>query len=344
MNFDELKKIVNALPEREVRSYLYHIFLKVNFLECRDGSVVEFAKELKELYNHILYPKDPIATFNSEGNYKRVHILFGYGYLKPILKELGKYEEEPVIAVYDNFAVGPIGELHKENGQKQRFEWLKNSLHFTEEDFGEHVEGFQRSILQINSIPNGVPISIWISENAHEQTGLLFVLYMLKQRSNNISIINTAKLYGKLFKSKAKRYTPFHSGGIIPEELKDIYKYVQENHSYVTEVELNHFKDQWLSLTNQDETLRLWENRELKSVSEDYYDELIIEMAKKIMGKRKKKIFIQALRIIGEVYGRIDQYVGDTFLEYRLRKLIEIGAFKYEGSLEAMHTYSVKLI
>lgn len=49
------------------------------------------------------------------------------------------------------------------------------------------------------------------------------------------------------------------------------------------------------------------------------------------------------MRIIGEVYGRIEQYVGDDFLEYRLRKLIEKGAFEYEGSLEAMRSYSIKL-
>ncbi|WP_420491750.1 DUF3658 domain-containing protein, partial [Neobacillus drentensis] len=36
-------------------------------------------------------------------------------------------------------------------------------------------------------------------------------------------------------------------------------------------------------------------------------------------------------------------YVGDDFLEYRLRKLIEKGTFEYKGSLEAMRSYSVKL-
>ncbi|WP_244906718.1 DUF3658 domain-containing protein [Neobacillus soli] len=44
------------------------------------------------------------------------------------------------------------------------------------------------------------------------------------------------------------------------------------------------------------------------------------------------------------MYGRIDQYVGDDFLEYRVRKLIDMGIIEFEGSLEAMRYYRVKLI
>jgi len=47
-------------------------------------------------------------------------------------------------------------------------------------------------------------------------------------------------------------------------------------------------------------------------------------------------------RLVGEVYGHISQYIGDSFLEYRVRRLIEKGIFEYEGSLEAMRYYSIK--
>ncbi|CEG27120.1 DUF3658 domain-containing protein [Bacillus sp. B-jedd] len=48
-------------------------------------------------------------------------------------------------------------------------------------------------------------------------------------------------------------------------------------------------------------------------------------------------------RLVGEVYGHIFQYIGDSFIEYRVRKLIEAGIFEYKGSLEAMRCYSIKL-
>ncbi|MEH7304569.1 DUF1835 domain-containing protein [Neobacillus drentensis] len=340
---EELKKIVKDLPEREVRSYLYHILLSVSVLKCKESSAVEFSNHLKEIYNHILYPKDPIKTFTSEGNYQKVHITFGYEYLKPILKEMGIYDEEPIIAVHDNFAVGPIIKLHDESGQKTRYEWIKNSLRGLEEELDQYIEEIQIALNQINSIPKEVPINIWVSENAHEQTGLLFVWFLIREKTNPITIFNITKLYSELFKAKAKKYTPFYSGEITLEDLHAIYKYAQENQIYLTEVERNQLENQWLGLSENEGILRLWKNGEITSVSEEYFDEFIIKTAKKILGKRKKKVFIPALRIIGEVYGRIEQYVGDDFLEYRLRKLIENGTFEYEGSLETMSSYCIKL-
>ena len=338
-----LKKIVKDLPEREVRSYLYHFLLNTSLLECKEYTAVEFSNRMKEIYNHILYPKDPITTFNSEGNYQKVHITFGYQYLKPILKEMEIHEEEPIISIHDNFAVAPITNLHTESGQKTRYEWIKSSLRGLEEEVDEYIEEIQKAFIQIHSIPKDVPIYIWVCENAHEQTGLLFVLFLLRERTNRITIFNTAKLYSELFKAKAKKYTPLHSGEILSEELSVIFKYGQEIQRCLTEVERSQFENHWVSLSEHDGALRIWENGEIRSVSENYFDEFIIKMAQKIQGKRKKKVFIPALRIIGEVYGRIEQYVGDDFLEYRLRKLIEKGTFEYEGSLEAMRSYSIKL-
>ncbi|RDU37998.1 hypothetical protein DRW41_08845 [Neobacillus piezotolerans] len=50
-----------------------------------------------------------------------------------------------------------------------------------------------------------------------------------------------------------------------------------------------------------------------------------------------------AARIIGEAIGQIEEYVGDSFLEYRLRHLIAEGVFEVQGSTKAMRYYSVKL-
>ncbi len=52
---------------------------------------------------------------------------------------------------------------------------------------------------------------------------------------------------------------------------------------------------------------------------------------------------MKSARLIGDVLGQLEQYVGDSFLEYRLKKLIEAGIFESVGSLEAMRFYSVRL-
>ncbi|WP_018665416.1 DUF3658 domain-containing protein [Heyndrickxia acidiproducens] len=99
----------------------------------------------------------------------------------------------------------------------------------------------------------------------------------------------------------------------------------------------------WLSLMDKHENLRIWQNGKILSVPEDYYDEFIINKAKKLHSIRRKKEFIIAPRIIGEVLGYLEQYVGDSFIEYRIRKLIEAGVFEAKGSLEAMRLYRVRL-
>ncbi|MBT2700887.1 DUF1835 domain-containing protein [Bacillus sp. ISL-40] len=340
MDIFEIKNIVKDLPEQEVRSYLQLILFRIGMLEERDYSLVEFSKDLKEIYNYILYPEYLNENIFDKGNYKKVHITFGYPYLRQTLKELNLHEEEFIVTFNDNFAVAPIGNLETENGLRERFVWIKSNLERDEEETKNYCDKLQRTIARLVSIPENIPIYIWVSENANEQTGLFFTMHLLRERKNNIFIVNTAQLYRELFKKKSKKYIPFFSGGVLPEELQSIYKYSQENQKNLSDKERKHFETQWLNLSVNSTTLRIWENGEIKIVSEDYYDDFIIEKAKKLIGK--KKGFIKCARLIGEVYGHIFQYIGDSFLEYRVRKLIENGIFRYEGSLEAMRCYSIK--
>jgi hypothetical protein len=111
----------------------------------------------------------------------------------------------------------------------------------------------------------------------------------------------------------------------------------------LTQHEREDFEKEWLSLSASQETLRIWRNGRIHSVPEDYYDEYMIKRAKKLHGKTKTKEWMKSARLIGDALGHLDQYVGDSFLEYRLKKLIEADVFEWEGSLEAMRYYSVRL-
>jgi len=47
--------------------------------------------------------------------------------------------------------------------------------------------------------------------------------------------------------------------------------------------------------------------------------------------------------LVGEVYGHLEQYIGDEFIEYRVRQLIENGTFEIKGNPKAMRFYSIKV-
>ena len=273
-----------------------------------------------------------------------IHILFGpspMGSLKIALKDLD-IEKEHVISFWDMFSVGPIWRLHEEIGKEARFVWMKNSMNDNYDEFHEYKQRFQKTINQITSIPEGEPITIWIAENSHEQTGLRYVFHLLKYKVNDIKIINTTRKYAEHFNRPDIKYVVLHTGEISPEKLKVIYE--QSKHEPpLSKHKREDFEKKWMTLADNREALRIWQNGKIMSVPEDYLDQFIIKRAKILHSKPKMKGFMKSARLIGEVLGHSEQHVGDTFLEYRLRKLIEKGIFEVEGSLKAMRYYSVKL-
>lgn len=272
-----------------------------------------------------------------------IHILFGpspAGGLKVALKDLGLDKKDRVISFWDMFSVGPIWQLHEMDGQRNRMDWMQRLL--KDRDILEFQHTNHQAIDQIKSIPTGKHVTIWVADNSHEQTGLCYTIFLLKDKDIDINIINTTKLHNVLFKEKEIIYTVLQTGEIPSDKLQIIYQQSKQEPA-LTQHEREDFEKEWLSLSASQETLRIWRNGRIHSVLEDYYDEFMINRAKKLHGKTKTKDWMKAARLIGDVLGHLDQYVGDSFLEYRLKKLIELVVFEWEGSLEVMRDYSVRL-
>jgi hypothetical protein len=272
-----------------------------------------------------------------------IHILFGpspAGGLEIALMDLGLEKKDSVISFWDMFSVGPIRRLHEMHGKGNRLDWMKRLIN--DRDILDFQLTNQQAIDQIATIPTGEHVTIWVADNAHEQTGLCYTLFLLKDKDIDIHIINTTQLHNENFKQKDIIYTVLNTGEVSPEKLQIIYQQSKQQPP-LTQHEREDFEKEWLSLSASQETLRIWRNGRIHSVPEDYYDDYMIKRAKKLHGKTKTKEWMKAARLIGDVLGHLDQYVGDSFLEYRLKKLIEADVFEWEGSLEAMRYYSVRL-
>ncbi|WP_045520605.1 DUF1835 domain-containing protein [Neobacillus niacini] len=272
-----------------------------------------------------------------------IHVLFGAsaaGSFKFTLKEMGLDKKEKVISFWDMFSIGPIWQLHEDIGVKSRFEWMKGCIGDEFVEYLDYTQRFEKTIQQLKSIPQESHIFIWSSESAHEQTGLRYIIYLLKGNKMDFTVINTTKAYEELLRVKKLKYTPLHTGEIPPEKLQIIYE--QDYGKFLSDHDKEDLEKEWLTISESQETLRIWRNGRIHGVSEDYYDEFIIKKAKKLHSKQKSTEFMKSARLIGEVIGHLDEYVGDTFIEYRLKKLIEAGVFEVEGNLEAMRFYSVR--
>lgn len=133
-----------------------------------------------------------------------------------------------------------------------------------------------------------------------------------------------------------------HTGEIMSEKLQLIYENSSKTPALSKE-QREKFEQKWQALADTQEALRVWENRDIKSVDESYYDDLIINKAKMLHQKQENTEFILSARLIGEVIGCLDQYINDVYVEYRVRHLILKGVFEIKGIPKAMRFYSVKL-
>ncbi|HHK5550843.1 hypothetical protein COL11_21020 [Bacillus anthracis] len=330
---DKIKNVVEDMYEDEAKHLLQSILIQLNLLE--ENYSEDTIKNLMDIPNQL----------TSNTSYKRnvkesshIHIAFDdstAGCLKHMLSQEERLEEM-VIAFSEFFSIGPIHKLHMNEGQLARQEWLVNNLTAYENYFEEeYLPRFLETMEELHTIPIETTITIWKADNAHEHVGLCFVMAQLKDKKN-IRIMNTSEASKEILKQE---YDIRGTGELPPESLALLQKIFIELPCLTVEKRMQ-FECEWDRLSNSTEFLRVWKENEVHSVQEDYFDQFIIECAKSIGADRE---FLKAPRVIGEALGLVEQLVGDTFLEYRLKELIKQEVFEFVGSLDEMRFYSVKL-
>ncbi|WP_339198989.1 DUF1835 domain-containing protein [Solibacillus sp. FSL R5-0449] len=343
--FDELNYLINQLEDKETKALLMQIFLRMQVVEEGNGySEEQFYLDINKTYKNLVeYKKNQLNI--GPVQYVKTHIVFGdspSGSLKMAFKKLGISQQERVITLSDIFSIGPVWNLHNIEGISNRLNWLRNHILIDDEDLYHYEEHFRQSIIDIQQTPSDHPIIIWAGENAHEQTALRFVLYLLKDKDIDIQIIHTNKAYKLYFEKSDIDFTPLNMGELSSDQLMEIYKN-EQNGRLLIQAERHIFEREWEQLCQSTDVLRIWQNQKIKSVPENFYDNYITNTVKKIHQNKQQKDFIKSARIIGEVIGHLDQYIGDQFIEYRVRRLIVDGVFDMEGVPKAMHSYSIKL-
>ena len=339
-------KVLQSLNEEEIYSFMRNVLLRLDFLETTEYPEKQFITDIRELkrryweiYEHRTNPRIEYE----EQQISKVHIAFddsSRGSLKVALRDVLSVKDEKVIAFSDKFSVGPIWRLHTEEGMKKRQDWLFYHINLDEEYVDNYGEEFAHVLTQIDAIPDDIPITIWYGDNGHEQTGLRLVLYLLKEKSNPIMIINATKEYNTVFSEKRLDGYPLKVAEITPEKLAAIYQ--QTSAKEVTRVKRRELEEEWLALSESDKKLRLWQSGHVHSVSEDYFDDFIIQSLQNLHEERGSNDFIKSARLIGEVIGHSLHVVGDRFIEYRVRELIINGIFDIKGVPKAMRFYEVK--
>ncbi|OAB41631.1 DUF1835 domain-containing protein [Paenibacillus glacialis] len=276
-----------------------------------------------------------------------VHLVFGLsdaGSLKVTLSELGRREENKVLAFNDLFSIGPIMHLDKAEGQQRRMHWLMER--FTVYKFDRFINQEQQigsMIETIASIPEHKSVTIWCGDNSHDQTGLRFALYLLKERKQPVSVVNVSEVSMEIPTYTKEELTPYAQGLIE----QDIYKEIVKRCNGVMPLDADRrrcYESEWLEISSQGHMLRLWQDGEIKGREEDELDNIILSAITKLKEEENSDGFVKAGSVVAKVFENLQQLVGDQFIEYRMWTLISDGILTFKGLPGAMHQYSVRIL
>ncbi|MFJ7915779.1 MULTISPECIES: DUF1835 domain-containing protein [unclassified Lysinibacillus] len=334
---EEIHKSIKDLSVSDAKNLLLSMMFRIKMMQESKNSPEEILEQLNSIYN--LFFEVVQNSNHVERDYSTVHIVCGESPAGSLRVGLGR--ENKIIGFPDFFAVGPIWELHQEVGRKHRHEWLQDHLNYSDDYFEEEYENrFSKTLAEIDCLNEEVPIIIWTAENSNEQTGLRYLLYLLKEKKNEVFVINTTLAFQELFNTPELGCLDIHTGEVNGEQLNKIYQ--EKISAPLTDEDRTRFEREWIALAESKGLVRIWKNNKINTVNKDYFDDFIVNTARNLHAKQSEKEFMKSARLIGEVYGQNNQ-LGDAFIEYRVRSLVYKGVFEIKGIPKAMRYYSVKL-
>ncbi|WP_066506889.1 DUF1835 domain-containing protein [Abyssisolibacter fermentans] len=264
---------------------------------------------------------------------KFVHIVFGdsaAGILKYYFENIQNEFMGEIISFRDIHSVGPIYEIDTETGLRKRIEWLKNMVKVVSaDDYFEYIEKeFIATYENIKNIDIDSKIVIWHEKNTDSQVGFRYLNKLLKNKE--LYEVNVSESYIKDYNNN--RYKPRSLAECAPEEINRFILTMKK----LEKEKCNCLINDWEVLRTSKENLRILKDNKIIGVDENYYDHDILSNC--------TFNFRKAARIIGKTMGESDQLVSDTYLDYRVRKLIKSGKVEYRGKLETYRDFEIKVL
>ncbi|GAA0134906.1 hypothetical protein YSY43_17460 [Paenibacillus sp. YSY-4.3] len=337
-DLQSIKKAIDFLGHAELRSYLSFILAEIKRLRDQDESREDSITKLLELYDGLMGLQQQRGFWDPVPTCTHVHIVIGdsfAGSMKYALKELGWAETHKVITFSENYSIGPLGELDSPEGRAARSDWFRNHITDSFEDDMEVEEEYSVLVDKLAHIPERARIIVWASGNACEQAGMRHAIHLLQSKRNTLTVCDACTICEELYNRPDARIEYRHSGEIPSDKIQEALRRMEES-SPLSNADLIQLVQEWQVISEQTPTLRIWREGVVLGVPANYFDSYLLDKLDKLKPPADDHGFVKAARLIGEVIGYCDQYVGDSYFEYRLRELMKSkGNFsrliKFEG-------------
>ncbi|OFI07542.1 hypothetical protein CLOACE_01460 [Clostridium acetireducens DSM 10703] len=238
--------------------------------------------------------------------------------------ENGLLKGKKVVGFIDDLSNGPIDQL---NELGVRIDWCKK-IYIEDNEISEEIRSSYRRLQEEIISITDEDIYLWYSNSAKETCGMLYILSMLQQKIQNVYTINVSEITYNA--GKRNEFTPMVVGEISPERLSELIE-IRKSLDFSRYSSLINF---WEKLKIENSSLRVYEGRQVKSVQIDYFDNRILCYI--------HENFMHSVRIVGEVIGRMESYVSDTFIFWRVMELVKNRKVTYRGKLGVIREMEIK--
>jgi hypothetical protein len=267
-----------------------------------------------------------------------IHIVFNTADVE-VLKKVFLLDESiigSIIEIKDDYAVGPISNIFKEEGKNSRKNWWRMVLESGDLD-GFVVNGIVDDAKQIEIIhqqlqedPNQV-VWIWAAQNKHDVSGYFWLMSQLAVYQSRIFILYLNNL--PFFNEKGSIFYPNWLHVIPPKEFIKAKKLARP----ITLSEFETDPDEWKRLMDEDKMVRLLEGgKKLTQYDENFYDKDLFKFISKDWQK--------AYKVIQQFLQKNTHTTGDAYLLWRIKSLINAEKIEAKGLLKGMKDFEVRLI
>lgn len=245
-------------------------------------------------------------------------------------------DESDLVYLQDILSIGPISDLETKYGTERRINWLAEmSQSFPASEIANIV---QSDIDLVGSLKDDIAhyqrVYLWTGSDVNEILSASRLLHSLRvPDSVQLFILNFLDISvpGRF----GERVYPKSLNETAVDQVTELYRHFRLAGSR----DIGEMQSLWETLGSGDAHLRIAnETSRIMEAAIDFYDSRIIAHC--------TKQYQPAIRVVGKTLGHINgnirEGVVDSFLEWRLKQLIEAGKLKYRGSFSSMRTYEVK--
>ncbi len=249
--------------------------------------------------------------------------------------KLDESERGEVFHISDNYALGPLKNIYTSEGLESRKNWWLEVLSGGDFDNpgSNGVHDDSQTIQEIKSrLQNNdeAKVCVWVAPNNHDVCGYYWLISQLMDSEDKVQIIWLNNL--PFLNEKGHIFYPDYLFEIPPKEFLKARKLTRP----VSAAEFEIDPEEWTKICEPNKIIRTLDgHKKLSQHDEDFYD---LQIQKFITADWQK-----ASKVIQLFINKSDKTASDSYVLWRLKKMVAADAIDAQGELKNMKDFEVKV-